>query len=298
MIAGLLFVAAKRGGLGATFSRAPRGTRTSSIGAELGGESGGGVLSGALSDRTGASRTLVGGFPDGGGKAVDARAGTVPEDVLRTSTAAPSPSEPRVRLVRTRIEARWEDRRAEVEDRETHEVRSYAIGDLLPHGSLLVGISTGAAEIMVADSHLVRLREDGGLEKIQNLTAPPPAKALTPARELEPEYAEEIRIALVDLRSDDPTIVQAAIDALIAAGDPAIELLILHVESPIPVREAEYAFPSGSGLELRPRLVGDIVMMVLERITGQTFGDLSKDRLTDVERREIAGAWKRWWGAE
>ena len=39
---------------------------------------------------------------------------------------------------------------------------------------------------------------------------------------------------------------------------------------------------------MRPKVSGELVMMVLERITGQTFGDLAKEDLTDEERRVFA----------
>ncbi|MCK6548641.1 hypothetical protein L6R52_22545 [Myxococcota bacterium] len=49
-------------------------------------------------------------------------------------------------------------------------------------------------------------------------------------------------------------------------------------------------------MQARPRTAGVIVMLIVERITGQTFGDLTKETLTDAEARQIAGSWKRWWG--
>lgn len=223
----------------------------------------------------------------------------VPLDVLRTASVTAAPWAPGLRLVRTATSAEeWEARRAHVEDRTTGDVREYAIGDLLPHGSLLVGIADGAVEIMVADTHLVVLFTDGRVEPVQDLSEAFEPEALKPAHEVDPDYEDQVRVALIDLRSGDPSIVQAAIDRLIAAGDPAVEMMIEQVDSIVPVRAAEYAFPSASGVEMRPHVVGEIVMMVLERITGQTFGDLTKEDLPDEQRLAIARAWLRWWNGE
>lgn len=219
----------------------------------------------------------------------------VPVDVLKTATVSAAPWAPGLRLVKTTLGTEWEAARAELEDKTSGDVRAYAIGDLLPHGSLLVGITEKSADIMVADTHLVRLWVDGKLERLHDLTQPI-AKPLKVARDLDPDYEDQIRVALVDLRSDDPSVVQAAIDALIDAGDPALELLVPQVDSLAPVRAAEYSFPAGGALQARPRTAGVMVMLILEKITGQTFGDLTKETLTDTEARQIASAWKRWWG--
>jgi hypothetical protein len=218
----------------------------------------------------------------------------VPAEILRTATVAAAPHAPGIKLVRT-VPGRegWEDRRAEIEDRLRGDVRAYAIGDLLPYGSLLVGISTAAIDVMVGDAHLIRLYTDGSIEMIEDLEAAFEPRALPMAKQQEPEDADEVRLALIDLRSDDPTIVQAAIDRLIAAGHPGIELIVPHVESSLPVRSAEYAFPSGSQVEMRPRVVGEVAMMVLEQITGQTFGDVAREDLTAEQRRDIAESWLR-----
>lgn len=218
----------------------------------------------------------------------------VPLDILATSSVAVAPFAPGIRLKRAVVsEDEWEERRAEIEDLRTKDVRAYAIGDLLPYGSLLVGISTASADVMVADSHLIRLYADGRIRGLEDLSDVYAGAALKAAKYTEPADADQLRLALIDLRNDDPAIVQRAIDELIAGGDPAMELLIQHVDDILPVTSAEYAFPSGSGVEMRPRVSGEIVMMVLERITGQTFGDLTKEELTEDERRTIAKAWRR-----
>jgi hypothetical protein len=221
----------------------------------------------------------------------------VPAEVLRTATLTASPLAPGLRLLETTMDSDWQLRRARIEDRTSHAVRAYSIGDLLPKGALLVGISTKSADIMVGDKHLVRLHDDGHVEALNDLSElelDVPTEVKVP---IDPDYADKLRLALIDARGDDPAVVQQAIDRMIAAGDPGIDLLIPHVDSTAPVHEAEYAFPSGSELKKRPRVMGEMVMLILERITGQRFGDATKEGLTDEERRGIAAAWKRWWGA-
>jgi hypothetical protein len=223
----------------------------------------------------------------------------VPIDVLKTATVVAEPFAPGLRLARSHMSPVWEDRRAEIEDRTKGDVRGYAIGDLLPHGSLLVGISTTTADIMVGDTHLVRLYDDGRIEPMEDLSKAE-IGGITPVsgRASDPDEEDKIRLALIDARSDDPTTVQTAIDQLIAGGDPVIDLLMPYVDSMIPVRSAEYAFPSGSELQARPKVLGEIVMLVLERITGQKFGDATREDLADEERAQMARSWRRWWKGE
>jgi hypothetical protein len=218
-----------------------------------------------------------------------------PAEVLRTSTVVAASWAPGLALVKTTMKPGWEERRAEIEDRTQGDVRSYAIGDLLPHGSLLVGISTGTADIMVGDAHLVRLFADGRVAPLEDfaLAAEPPA--LSHAKGLDEDYRDRVLLAVHDARSQDPSVVQAAIDELVASGDPAVELLIPYVDSALPVRAEAYRFPSGGELDLRPRVLGELVMLVLERITGQTFGHV-KEGMSEEERAAIARAWRRWWG--
>ncbi len=224
----------------------------------------------------------------------DARARPVPSDILATSSVAAAPFAPGIRLKRSVLSVNdWEERRAEIEDLKSGDVRAYAIGDLLPYGSLLVGISTASADVMVGDSHLIRLYADGRIQGLEDLSEVYNGARLVEAKHAEPADADLIRLALIDIRHEDPATVQKAIDDLIAGGHPAIELLIPHVDDILPVTSAEYAFPSGSGVEMRPRVSGEIVMMVLEKITGQTFGDLTNETLSDEERRAIAKSWRR-----
>jgi hypothetical protein len=220
----------------------------------------------------------------------------VPGEVLKTATVVALPAAPGLRLLETSIDPDWQERRARIEERMTGRARAYAIGDLLPNGALLVGISTKTADIMVGDTHLVRLYDDGRVEIVEDLRRSELIMPRVVKSGLDPDYEDKLRIALIDARSDDPTVVQRAIDDMIAAGDPGIDLLMPHVDSVVPVRDAEYAFPSGSELQKRPRVLGEIVMLVLECVTSQRFGDVTKESLTPEERAKIARAWKRWWG--
>lgn len=226
----------------------------------------------------------------------------VPAEVLKTSTTASPPIAPKLKLFRIARpaspdgsgETDWEERRAIIEDSKTGDARAYAIGDLLPHGALLVGVMASSVDVMVGDAQLLRLHLDGRVEPLEDLAAlAAEPSALRPIERDAPVDGERVRLALLDLDSEDPSVVQGAIDRLITAGEPAIELLLPQVESEVPVQSAEYAFPSGSQIEMRPEVLGQIVMLILEQITGTTHGDLAREDLSVEERRRIARAWRR-----
>lgn len=204
---------------------------------------------------------------------------------------------PGLELAGVRMAPRWEDRRAEIRDRTSAEARSYAIGDLLPHGALLVGISTGAADVMVSDAELVRLSIGAPPMPLEDLRTAFEARPLERAPDLLPEYRAAVGDAILSFHTESATTVQAYVDLLVAGGDPAVELLIGHVGDPIPMAEVDFEIPTGSGVVVRPRVTGDLVIAILERITGQTFGDPTR-ALRPSDRDEIASAWQRWWGIE
>lgn len=220
----------------------------------------------------------------------------IPPSVMAGADLRPVPWAPGLRLRQTELRGTWADYRAVVEDAKTGDRRSYAIGDLLPHGSLLVGISTGAVQVLVADVELIELTTQGSLRSLNDFRTADEARPLRRAPELAPEYVEGAQDTLQATLSQDPAVVQRAIDELIAAGEPAVELIVPWVDSEAPVVPFSYAFPSRDGPRLRPQQQGDIVVGVLEALTGQSFGDVFEPTITAQRRREIAGAWKRWWG--
>lgn len=220
----------------------------------------------------------------------------VPRDVLESAAVAAAPWAPGLRLDRSVLSLQWELHRAEIEDLTTGVVRGYAIGDLLPHGSLLIGIAEGAADIMVADSHLVRLHEDGKIEHLENLKRLASPAGVKVAKAIDRRYQAAVGAAIKAFSGRDLRTTQSAIDHLIESGDPAVELLIAHVEDTARVKVGPLSFPSGSGVDRSPATTGEVVMLVLEQITGQTFGDLARSDLDDEERKLIAKAWRRWWG--
>lgn len=245
----------------------------------------------------------------------------VPADVLATADAHLPASAPGLALVAARLEGPWEERRAEIRDEQSGDVRAYAIGDLLPHGALLVGIDDAGAEVMIGDRALVRLVAGGAVEPVNDfplargargVLGPAPAGRSAGPKKEEPTGAvirvvseetmerhhQDVRGSLEQLGSADPAEVQAAIDALVGAGDPAVELLIPHAGSLAPVAREAFAFPSASGPQRTPRVRGDVVIAILERITGQTFGDPTASELAPEQRDEIGRAWQRWWGLE
>lgn len=220
----------------------------------------------------------------------------VPPSVEATADVVAAAWAPGLRLVEARRGKTWEAHRALIEDATTGDARLYAIGDLLPHGSLLVAVSTAAVDVLVADMELVRLYEKGGLRSIHDFRTALEAQPLARAPELADAYVEGAAAAVQATLSEDPEVVQAAIDALIEAGEPALELIIAEATSEAPVAAYPYRFPSGGERQGIPVVQGDVVIGVLEAVTGQTFGDVFRPDITRAERLEIAGKWRSWWG--
>lgn len=220
----------------------------------------------------------------------------VPPSVAASADVTAAPWAPGLRLVEARRGPRWEDHRALIEDLTTRDARLYAIGDLLPHGSLLVAVSTGAVDVLVADMELVRLDEQGRLHSVHDFRTALEARPLARAPGLGAAYVEGAEAALQATLSEDPAVVQAAIDALVEAGEPALELIIDAAASEAPVAAYPYAYPSGGRARGPPEVQGDVVIGVLEAVTGQTFGEVLRPGITAAERRDIADKWRSWWG--
>ena len=204
----------------------------------------------------------------------------VPSNVLKTASKTPAPWAPGVVLERAEVRGPWEGRRALIRDVVTRDRRSYAIGDLLPHGSLLVGISTAAVDILVADVELVRLYEGGRLRPLVDFRTAYEARPLPRARDLPTTYRRLVDDLIAQLLADDPAAVQEAINVLVESGELAVEQLIPYSGSERPVAVGMYVF--GRRKAATPlRTQGEIIMHVLETVTGQAFSD--------------ARAWERWW---
>ena len=108
----------------------------------------------------------------------------VPTEILGTAERRAAAYAPGLRLLSTERAAAWEQHRAKIRDEATGDVRSYGIGDLLPHGSLLVGLSTGSAEVMVADRTLVRRYTHGRVWAVEASPTADEATALLVVAEL------------------------------------------------------------------------------------------------------------------
>jgi hypothetical protein len=229
-------------------------------------------------------------------RAIPTGGAIVPGSVLDTAETRAEPWAPGLSLVDTMMHGPWEERRATIKDSVTGDVRAYAIGDLLPHGSLLVGVSTGAAEVMVADRTLVRLTSDGRVALVEDFRTADEGQALRVVADRDAPYRSALLDTLALARSEDPAIAQQAVDALIDGGEPVVEVLIGRVDSLLPLPGIELAFPSGDGRRLAPRTEGDLIIGILERLTTQTFGDIGDPRLDEPKRQEIRRAWLRWWG--
>ncbi len=220
----------------------------------------------------------------------------VPTEILGTAERRAAAYAPGLRLLSTERAAAWEQHRAKIRDEATGDVRSYGIGDLLPHGSLLVGLSTGSAEVMVADRTLVRLYTDGRLLTVEDFRTADEAKALVVVPDRDQAYRAGALETLSVARGDDPVEAQRAIDQLIDAGEPVIEVLITRVDSLLPTPGHTLCFPSETGGCYAATIEGDLVVGVLERLTGQSFGDVTDG--PPQSHREIHRAWLRWWGLE
>lgn len=240
----------------------------------------------------------------------------IPPGVLRSSERLAAPWSPGLRLRAVHREVAWAAHRAEIEDLTTQDVRAYAIGDLLPHGSMLVAIDAHSADVFVADREIVRLNLDGSFRSVDDFSAarawngardgawrvargrsrgrrsgPPP---MTRADGMDDAYRAAVTDAIESLASEDEVLVQRIIDRLIDGGDPVVELLIPYVDREDAVALGPFGFPSGQRARA-PRVLGDIVMGILERITGQSFGDPMIETITSEERARIAQAWAQWW---
>ncbi|MEO1334160.1 MAG: hypothetical protein AAFV29_00895, partial [Myxococcota bacterium] len=186
----------------------------------------------------------------------------------------------------------WQDHRAIIEVVGGSGPRSYAIGDLLPYGAMVVGISTGAVQLMVADNELVGLSQDGGRWSLEDFQAADEVSSLRLVPD-DPVFREAVHEVQAFLRSEDPREVQGAIDALIAAGPAAVGPLIPYAESLVPVVTATYAF---AGTVRRPGVYSDLVIGIIMAITGHSFGDPMGPGLSESERAWIREQWSRWWG--
>lgn len=134
----------------------------------------------------------------------------VPPDVLETADLPAAPWAPGLRLVEISRAPASRHHRAVLEDLDTQDIRRYAIGDLLPHGSILVGISTTSVDLFVADQELVRMDLNGSVESIETFR-PRVTPLVIREVEMAPEYIEGAQMALDGTRDPDPVIVQLSL---------------------------------------------------------------------------------------
>ena len=216
-----------------------------------------------------------------------------PPGILATVDQVRPPWNLGFRLVATDMGADWSEHRALVEDGTG--LRSYAIGDLLPYGAVLVAVSTGAVQLMLGDVELVQLEADGSIASVQDFRSVyEPSRP--PVVQSDPAFRQAILDVLAFLRSDDRAEVQGAIDALVEAGAPAVGVIVPYASSTVPVATSTYTFSFMDAAPRRAQVYGDIVVGILEAITGQTFGDPMAPGQTDIERQHIRRQWLRWWG--
>lgn len=155
-------------------------------------------------------------------------------------------------------------------------------GDILPMGWVVTNVQTTPPRVQVWDGgeRILELRPDAAPKLLEQL------KPAAPARKSGTAVGPKARALLEDLGAD-AAINQAIADALLGAGEAVVPSLIAATDDrrPIagPVRIAGKTYPV--------RYAGDLIIGLLEAITGQTFGAPTGDRRTAVAR-----AWQRWWG--
>lgn len=218
---------------------------------------------------------------------------------LRTAHEVTSPLAPGLALVSIQTSTSWQGRRARIRDTRDGRVERYAIGDLLPHGALLVGISARSVDVMIADSEILRLRVERPLERLERfLYADGPVGGIF---RLRPRRGFERRIAraVAALSDPNPKVVQAALTALSEAGEQALPALSPIVTSTQAVASAEYELVGlESQLKLRPRALGDLACGLLSVVSGAGLGDPSAPGLPAPARARLREDWRRWLDAE
>lgn len=218
----------------------------------------------------------------------------VPTDILKTAHETAAPWAPGLALERVEMDGVWSKRRAFVQDTSTQDVRAYAIGDLLPHGSLLVGISTTSIDLMVADAELVRLDLQGEIVSVFDFRDADAGQALKVARPPHDEFRDAVLAAIEGLADSDPAYAQEAIDALLEAGEPVVEVLLEYIGDESPVADADFVFGGQPARVGRPLHRGAAIMAILETTTGQRFGDPLQSNAEAL--RLQARQWERWAG--
>ncbi len=192
--------------------------------------------------------------------------------------------------------SQWEDRKAALRYKKKTPKEFYRIGAVLPNDAILVGIDRRSVQLMLEEGILVRLNLAGTHEVLSRFEAGssrrPKKKAPIRVQQVSPTgFGEVAKRVLAHLLSDNPIVVQRAIDELLASGEPVIEHLIPVVTSSRAVTHFEYSFPSGSNRTSSPETKGDMAIIMLEELTGESFGTVGRR-----PRRKIAQAWQRWWG--
>ena len=219
----------------------------------------------------------------------------VPEEIRKTFGRLKSKIN--LKIQKITYGEKWEDSRAWITN--GNDTRSYATGDLLPHGSLLVGIKPKSVIIFAADTIFVSLDTRGKQKLLLDYSA---GKALK-ARRSKPspgiqrtkqsakqarKYKAAAKRAVQALASDDAQLAQKATDALFAAGMPVVEHLIPHVASKQRVQTKTVEI---DGRQISSRTVGNRVIRLLEAITGQTFGNPENTELN----QKVVDQWLNWW---
>ncbi|MBX2813013.1 MAG: hypothetical protein KTR25_14450 [Myxococcales bacterium] len=214
----------------------------------------------------------------------------VPPEIQKDFAVDAPPANLQLRLQRTRkSRMAWENRRALIEDQLSGEVRSYAIGDLLPRGAVLVGIQPREIRVMTRNSLVIAIRVGRKPNVLSDLRQHKKSGNRVRRSTLSDVLIATVQAAVENLKDNDGHLVVRAVEKLVGEGQMIAPLL------------AEYA-ASTDALAIRNTRVGQRriisntlgqrVIAILEHITGQSFGNPTRANA----QAEIAQAWRDWAG--
>ncbi|MGF1511199.1 MAG: hypothetical protein ACFB9M_17030 [Myxococcota bacterium] len=197
-------------------------------------------------------------------------------------------------------EALWEASRALISV--IHRApRAFAIGDVLPDGSILTAIRPSHIEVYTPEDRIERWPvRDGsrGLAArtlVEAFESSSPLAQTGPAGPLPDDLVRIVFETLALLRSGDVEASQMAFDALMDAGEPIVPVLLRRVDSLERLPGVPITLPDGR--QWTPVWEGLVVQVVLQSITGHRFGDPLAERIDERRALEAARKWELFLGA-
>jgi hypothetical protein len=194
-----------------------------------------------------------------------------------------------IRLVGVDGDSTWRDRRALI-SADGAEPRAYAPGEMLPDQSLLTAVRSDGIDVFTPDDVVLRWPLHGEPE-VQEDFHVPESTTVSRRRETSAELRDAVLETLELARSGDSDIAQLAFDALLDAGEPVIDVLLLRVASEVRLAWVSVELPDGR--VYTPPTEGGFVMLLLEAITGHRVPGGDGDRSS---RQAAAVRWLAYLG--